>query len=297
MPLIAQFVTDITVLLQQSPVLSYVVVAVLGLCVGSFLNVVIHRLPTIMQQEWHYHCQCLLEPDKANSLTPPNMTLSQPASHCPTCQHRIRWYENIPLLSWLFLKGQCSGCKTPISIRYPLIELLTALLSVLVLWRFGISLTMVAALSLTWCLVALTAIDFDTQLLPDSITLPLAGLGLLVNTQQLFVSPSQAIVGYVVGFLCLWVVFKVYLFFTGKEGMGYGDFKLLAALGAWFGVAMLPLIVLLSSLMGSVIGVVLMRLHGESKPFAFGPYIAMAGFVALLFGKDIMVWYLGTPLQ
>lgn len=287
-------------LLRQLPMLAYVLTAILGLCVGSFLNVVIYRVPRIMELRFRQECQLFLAADQdaptdAPDTSPsvPVMTLSQPASSCPHCHAKIRWYDNIPLISWLALRGRCRRCGASISVRYPLVELATALLSVLVVWQFGVGIQALTGLMLTWVLIALTGIDFDTQLLPDSLTLPLAGLGLFVNAFGVFVSPVQAIFGYVVGFLCLWVVYKLFLLVTGKEGMGYGDFKLLAALGAWLGVAMLPLIVFLSAVVGSIIGVILLKRAGESRPFAFGPFIAIAGMVALLFGQDILQWYLG----
>ena len=287
-------------LLRQLPVLAYALTAILGLCVGSFLNVVIYRLPRMMELRFRQECQLFLAADQDaptdapdTSLSTPMMTLSQPASSCPHCHAKIRWYDNIPLISWLVLRGRCRRCGAPIGVRYPLVELTTALLSVLVVWQFGISIQALTGLMLTWVLIALTGIDFDTQLLPDSLTLPLAGLGLFVNAFGVFAPPVQAIFGYVVGFLCLWVVYKLFLLVTGKEGMGYGDFKLLAALGAWLGVSMLPLIVFLSAVVGSIIGVILLKRAGESRPFAFGPFIAIAGMVALLFGQDILQWYLG----
>lgn len=284
---------DFINLLQQQPLFAMIAVAVLGLCVGSFLNVVIYRTPLMMEQQWKTECQYLLYPEK--SFEPPQpITLSYPASRCPHCGHQIRWYENIPVISWLFLQGKCSDCKNPISFRYPFVEIITAILSVLVVVKFGVTAQALAAFCLTWTLIALTGIDFDTQLLPDRFTLPLAGLGLLVNAYGLFVSPTQAIFGYVIGFLCLWLVYKLFLLLTGKHGMGYGDFKLLAVLGAWLGPMMLPLIIFLSAVIGSIVGVILMKRAGESKPFAFGPYIAMAGMVALLYGGDIMNWYLGS---
>lgn len=285
---------DFIELLRHLPLLAYMLAGILGLCVGSFLNVVIYRVPRIMESRFRQECQLFLAAEVGEPpIAEPVMTLSQPPSSCPKCHTKIRWYDNIPLLSWLLLRGRCRGCGAPISVRYPLVELATALLSVLVVWKFGVSVQALTGLMLTWTLVALTGIDFDTQLLPDSLTLPLAGLGLFVNAFGVFVTPVQAIFGYVIGFLCLWVVYKLFLWITGKEGMGYGDFKLLAALGAWLGVTMLPLIVFLSAVVGSVIGVILLKRAGESRPFAFGPFIAIAGMVALLFGNDMMSWYLG----
>lgn len=268
-------------------------VFIFSLMIGSFLNVVIHRLPIMMEKSFVNECQLYLNPEETAEETK-ELTLSYPASSCPHCNHKIRWYENLPVISWCFLKGKCSSCKKPISIRYPFVEIMTAVCCVLVFLKFGISLQLVFGLGLTYALVALTGIDFDTQLLPDSITLPLAAAGLTANALGLFTSPSMAIWGYVIGFLCLYIVYKLFLLLTGKHGMGYGDFKLLAALGAWMGPTMLPIIVLLSSLLGSIIGIALMKMNdGESKPFAFGPYIAIAGFVVFLYGQPIMAWYLG----
>lgn len=291
-------------LLQESSVLASTFFGLLGLCVGSFLNVVIHRTPLTMQQQWRTGSVELLsdQPDIPKTLTDPIadtvrhdtlITLSKPSSSCPNCQHTIRWYENIPVISWIVLRGKCSSCKNRISMRYPLVELATALLSMLVIHTFGVTLLAIAALIFTWMLIALAGIDFDTQYLPDKLTFPLMGLGLAVNSQSWFVSPTQSIWGLLIGYLCLWIVVKIFYLITKKQGMGQGDFKLLAALGAWLGPLMLPLIVLLSSLLGSIIGAVLMRKHGESRPFAFGPFIAIAGIVALLYGQPIMLWYLG----
>lgn len=285
---------EIVDLWVNTPWLLMVSVAIVGLCVGSFLNVVIYRLPQIMQQEWRHECQLFLNIDTATAEVVEPMTLSRPASSCPACGHRIRWYENIPVLSWVFLRGKCSSCKTGISIRYPLVEIGTMLVSIIVVMAFGPTLTMLAALIFSWVLIALTGIDFDTQLLPDSLTLTLAGLGLAVNSQHLFVSPTQAIWGYVIGFLILWVVYIIFKLVTGKEGMGYGDFKLLAAFGAWLGPLMLPLIILLSSLLGAIIGIILLRVKKENQPFAFGPYLAIAGWIALIWGEPLMAFYLGS---
>lgn len=279
-----------------TPWLAVTLVAFLGLCVGSFLNVVIYRLPRIMESEWRSDCSILLQDQLNPSHTPyifEKMTLSKPASRCSSCAHKIRWYENIPLLSWIVLLGRCSSCGASIGIRYPVVELLTMLASLTVYYVFGPTLQMVCALGLTWALIALTGIDFDTQLLPDRITLPLAAAGLMVNAQSLFVSPTQAIWGYVIGFLVLWVVYILFKIITGKEGMGYGDFKLLAALGAWLGPMQLPLIILLSSLVGAIIGLILLKVRKENQPFAFGPYIAIAGWISLLWGPELVTAYLG----
>lgn len=294
-------------LLQLNLTVALITFTILGLCVGSFLNVVIHRIPLMMQYEWRQECSQFLaqQPDmpqnQAATITSIvakdiPITLSKPASHCPRCTHKIQWYENIPVISWLLLRGRCSHCKTSISLRYPSVELLTALLSGLVIYHFGVSAVGLSALILVWTLIALTGIDFDTQLLPDRLTFPLAGLGLAVNSQGWFVTPTQSIWGLLLGFLSLWIVVKVFYLITKKQGMGQGDFKLLAVLGAWLGPLMLPFIILLSSLLGSVVGIALLKKHGESKPFAFGPYIAIAGIIALLYGNDITSWYLNMYL-
>ncbi|MDN5620705.1 MAG: A24 family peptidase [Psychrobacter sp.] len=295
-----QFIT----LLQDNMTLALVVFGLLGLCVGSFLNVVIYRVPLMMIYGWRQECSQFMteQTDIPAEHAQPIMnivaadqpiTLSRPSSRCPHCAHKIKWYENIPLISWLVLQGRCSDCKAAIGLRYPLVELTTALLSALVIYKFGVDAAGLSALILVWTLIALTGIDFDTQLLPDRLTFPLAGLGLAVNSQSWFVSPTQSIWGLVLGFLSLWIVVKVFYLITKKHGMGQGDFKLLAVLGAWLGPMMLPLIILLSSLLGSIVGIILMKKQGESRPFAFGPYIAIAGIVALLYGADIVSWYLG----
>ena len=276
----------------QSPVALYLFIAILSLCIGSFLNVVILRTVAIMQQEWQQECQLLLNPDTP-IIAQQKLSLSHPASHCPKCQTAIRWYHNIPLLSWLLLRGKCYRCQTAISIRYPLIELLTMLCSLCVVAVFGPTLQMLAGLFFTWMLITLTFIDFDSQLLPDRFTLILAAVGLALNTENLFTTPSLAIWGYVIGFLSLWVVYYGFKLVTGKEGMGYGDFKLLAALGAWLGPLMLPLVILLSSVLGVIIGIILLKIRKENQAFAFGPYIAIAGWIALLWGAPIMELYLG----
>ena len=289
--------------LQDNMSVALVVFGLLGLCVGSFLNVVIHRVPLMMYHAWRQECsefmaqQADINPEQADLLTQTvakdtPITLSRPASRCPHCAHKIKWYENIPLVSWLVLRGRCSDCKAAIGVRYPIVELITALLSALVIYHFGVNAPGLSALVLVWTLIALTGIDFDTQLLPDRLTFPLAGLGLAVNSQSWFVSPTESIWGLLLGFLSLWVVVKIFYLITKKHGMGQGDFKLLAVMGAWLGPMMLPLIILLSSLLGSIVGIILMRKQGESKPFAFGPYIAIAGIIALLYGSDIINWYL-----
>ena len=278
--------------LIENPTALYIVVGLFSLCIGSFLNVVIYRTPKMMDQEWRAECQFLLHPEQA-IIDETKITLSKPDSTCPKCQTLIRWYQNIPVISWILLKGKCGSCHNPISFRYPFIELLTAFASILVVAVFGPTWQMLAGLVFTWVLITLTFIDFDTQLLPDRYTLTLAGLGLALNSFGFFTTPTSAIWGYVLGFLALWIVYYVFKIVTGKEGMGYGDFKLLAALGAWMGPLMLPLIVLLSSLVGAIIGIILMKVRKENQPFAFGPYLAIAGWIAFLWGEKIMQLYLG----
>lgn len=276
----------------QNPTALYVAVGLLSLCIGSFLNVVIYRTPKMMEQEWYHECQILLHPEQP-IIDETKLTLSKPASTCPKCQSTIRWYQNIPVISWLALRGKCGSCQNRISIRYPLIELLTMSCSLIVVAVFGATIQMLFGLVLTWALITLTFIDFDTQLLPDRFTLPLAALGLGINSFVIYTSAASAIWGYLIGFLCLWIVYYIFKLITGKEGMGYGDFKLLAALGAWMGPMMLPLIILLSSITGAVIGIILIKIRGENQPFAFGPYIAIAGWIAFLWGDQIMKVYLG----
>ena len=264
----------------------------LGVCVGSFLNVVIHRLPKMMEREWELQCAELRgeSPSTAEMLT-----LAKPRSRCPACGHQISALENIPIISYLLLRGKCSGCSTPISLRYPLIEAATGLLSAYVAWHFGPTLQTTGALLLIWALIALTAIDFDTQLLPDSITLPLLWIGLAFNLASIYADLPSAVLGAMIGYLSLWSVFWAFKLATGKEGMGYGDFKLLAALGAWLGWQMLPAIILLSSVVGAVVGIslIVVARRGRHVPIPFGPYLAAAGIIALLWGAQITRGYLG----
>ncbi|QIO07050.1 prepilin peptidase [Acinetobacter shaoyimingii] len=283
---------ELTALFIEYPIYLYITVGIISLCIGSFLNVVIYRTPKMMEQEWKQDCQMLLHPEQA-IIDESKITLSKPDSSCPKCKQPIRWYQNIPVISWLALRGKCGSCKNPISIRYPLIELLTAICSLIVVWVYGPTLQAFFGVILTWVLIALTFIDFDTQLLPDRYTLPLAALGLGINSYAIYTTPTSAIWGYIIGFLCLWIVYYLFKIITGKEGMGYGDFKLLAALGAWMGPMLLPLIILLSSCVGAMIGIILLKVKKENQPFAFGPYIAIAGWIAFLWGDQIMKAYLG----
>ncbi len=266
--------------------------ALLGLLVGSFLNVLIYRLPLMMQREWRQQAREYL------ALTPEaegaRFNLLLPASACPHCGHRIRAWENIPLLSWLLLRGRCSGCGSAISVRYPLVEIGCALLSAFTAWQFGFGLQAGAMLLLVWGLLAMSLIDADHQLLPDSLVLPLLWLGLICNSFALFVPLESALWGAIFGYLSLWVVYWLFKIVTGKEGMGYGDFKLLAMIGAWGGWQVLPLTILLSSLVGAILGSILLRLRDADSgtPIPFGPYLAIAGWIALIWGEQIIAGYL-----
>jgi leader peptidase (prepilin peptidase)/N-methyltransferase len=277
------------------PAVFVLTAGLLGLVVGSFLNVVIHRLPIMMERDWAAQCAELRAED------PPvfePLTLARPRSRCPQCGHPISALENIPVISWLLLRGRCKGCAAPISFRYPLIEALTGLLFAFAAWHFGFTAAGLGALIFVAALIALTAIDFDTQLLPDDITLPLLWLGLAFNAFGVYTDLKSAVFGAIAGYLSLWSVYWMFKLFTGKEGMGYGDFKLLAALGAWLGWQMLPLAILLSSFVGAVVGLALMVVarHGRNVPIPFGPYLAAAGAIALIWGKPLTHAYLGTTL-
>jgi len=272
--------------------------------VGSFLNVVIHRLPRMMQRDWNEQAIMVLEDanleDCAKKLrdehdSPVRYNLIVPRSSCPKCGHRIRALENIPIVSYLVLRGRCAGCKTPISLRYPVIEAISGVAAGYIAWHFGFGLAAFSTMVFAWSLIALTVIDIDTQLLPDSITLPLLWIGLLANTSSTFVSLNEAVLGAVAGYLALWSVYWLFKLATGKEGMGFGDFKLLAAIGAWLGWKLLPLVILLSSFVGAAIGILLIafRSHGRSTPIPFGPYLAAAGLIAILWGAEINAIYLG----
>jgi leader peptidase (prepilin peptidase)/N-methyltransferase len=279
-------------LFQTSPLALISGVFILGLLVGSFLNVVIYRLPIMMQNSWKQECAALENRELEEQAV---FNLNTPRSACPHCGHKITALENIPIVSYLFLGGKCSECKTHISLRYPIIEFLTGVLSAVVAYHFGFSFACLAALLLTWALVALTFIDVDHQLLPDSITLPLVWFGLFFNLSNTFTSLEVSVIGAMAGYLSLWLVYHGFRLATGKEGMGYGDFKLLAALGAWLGWTYLPVIILLSSVVGAVIGIGLMlfKQHQREQPIPFGPYLAAAGWIALIWGESINRAYLG----
>ncbi|MDO9617876.1 MAG: A24 family peptidase [Pseudomonas sp.] len=264
----------------------------LGLLIGSFLNVVVYRLPKIMQRDWRSQAREILDlPAEPQTAT---FNLILPNSSCPHCAHEIKPWENIPVISYLFLRGKCSSCKTHISLRYPLVELACGLLSAFIAWHFGFTWQAGAMLLLTWGLLAMSLIDADHQLLPDSLVLPLLWLGLIANSFGLFTSLEDALWGAIAGYLSLWSVYWLFKLVTGKEGMGYGDFKLLAMLGAWGGWQVLPLTILLSSLVGAVLGLIMLRLRNAetSTPIPFGPYLAIAGWIALLWGEQITSSYL-----
>lgn len=279
-------------LLASSPLAFTLCTLVLGLLVGSFLNVVVYRLPKMMLRDWKVQAREVLElPAEPQTET---FNLILPHSRCPHCAHKIRAWENLPVVSYLFLGGKCSSCKAPISKRYPLVELACGLMSAFVAWHFGFGWQAGAVLLLSWGLLSMSLIDADHQLLPDAIVLPLLWLGLIVNAFGLFASLTDALWGAVFGYLALWCVFWLFKLITGKEGMGYGDFKLLAMLGAWGGWQILPLTILLSSIVGAVLGLILLRMRNveTSTPIPFGPYLAIAGWIALLWGDQITTSYL-----
>ena len=301
--------------LNNNAVFFYGVVAFLGLFVGSFLNVVIYRLPVMMQNEWKEAMDAMAAEEAAAALqsngtdnsvehgmasTPTDtkepFNLSVPRSRCPNCNNLITWWQNIPVVSYVMLGGKCHQCKTPISARYPIIELVTMLLSLVVAWHFGPGIQCVLGIITTWFLVAMSMIDFDHQLLPDSLTLPLMWIGLLASLLPVFTDVRSAVIGAAAGYLVLWLVFQMFKLITGKEGMGYGDFKLLAAFGALLGWQQLPIIILLSSLVGAIVGITLIVISGRDKniPIPFGPYLAAAGWIAMLWGDKLVNAYLGT---
>jgi len=276
---------------MPDPLIATFAALVVGLFIGSFLNVVIHRLPKMMERDWQAQAAELRGEPPAET---PRYNLAVPRSACPACGHPIAAWENVPVVSWLVLRGKCSACKSPISARYPVVEIVAGLLAAYAIWRYGLTAKGVAACGLLWALVALTAIDVDTQLLPDQITMPLLWAGLLVNVWDVFVPLRTAVIGAIAGYLSLWAVYWLFKLIRGKEGMGYGDFKLLAALGAWLGWQMLMPIVLLSSVVGAIIGIALIVAKGRDHnvPLAFGPYLAIAGAIALFWGPAMVAAYL-----
>ena len=285
---------DLILTFQENNSFFLTVIGILGLFIGSFLNVVIYRFPKMLQRGWRQECTVFLELEESTNQSEDVFNLSLPASHCPVCKTPVRAIDNIPVLSYLFLRGRCRHCKTSISIRYPLVEIITAGLSLIVAMHFGFSLQTVIALIFVWSFVCLTMIDFDTQLLPDNITLPLIWLALFASLFNLFVSPATAIIGALAGYLSLWSVYWLFKLATGKEGMGHGDFKLLAAIGALLGWQLLPLVIMLSAFVGALVGLTLIIIKGRDKsiPIPFGPYLCSAGFIALIWGDSLNQLYL-----
>lgn len=289
---------------QSAPIFIAVVFA-FALIVGSFLNVVIYRLPVMMEREWREQCEELRKTPPEREAPTGRFDLIVPRSHCPACGQPIKAWQNIPVISYLLLSGRCAHCKESISARYPMVEMLTAVLAAFCAWRFGPGWEAVMAVFMTLALVPVSMIDADTQLIPDSIVLPLMWVGLVMSlfhpvagSDVLFIPPKDAIVGAVAGYLSLWTVYQLFKLVTGKEGMGYGDFKLLAALGAWLGWQQLPLIILMSAVVGAIVGISLMafRKHDRSIPIPFGPYLAAAGWITMLWGNDIKNAYLDLML-
>jgi len=282
-----------------------VVSILLGIIVGSFLNVVILRLPVVLERNWRRQCRELLEsPPKpphssgnaSISMTDESFNLMVPRSRCPNCAHTLSLFENIPLISYLLLRGRCSVCRAPISPRYPLVELLSGVMAGVVAWQVGFSLHAVGALLFGWALITLAVIDLDRRQLPDEITLPFLWVGLGFNLFGVFASVEDGVIGAILGYGILWSVYRLFRFATGKEGMGYGDFKLLAMIGAWLGWQALPATILLSSIIGALVGIglILLRGHDRNIPIPFGPYLAIAAWIALLWGDNITEWYLGV---
>lgn len=292
-------------LFMESAPLFIAVVFAFCLVIGSFLNVVIHRLPIMMEREWREQCEEFTKTPPEHKIPDGRFDLVVPRSHCPSCGQLIKAWQNIPVVSYLFLGGKCANCKHSISARYPVVEMMTAMLAALCAWRFGAGWEAIMAIIMTLALVPVAMIDADTQLIPDSIILPLMWLGLamslyhpMTGAETLFIAPQDAIIGAMAGYLSLWSIYWLFKLVTGKEGMGYGDFKLLAALGAWLGWQQLPMIILMSAAVGAVIGISLMvfRKHERSVPIPFGPYLAAAGWISMMWGETIRTTYLDTML-
>jgi len=299
--------TELITIFNQNPWLFIAISFVFAAIIGSFLNVVVHRLPVMMKRDWQQECNHYLAQYKPSIFSKHRTTLNAaidefpaqynlllPGSACPKCKAKINPVHNLPLVGWLIVRGKCAACQHSISARYPLVELITASSVAFLAWHFGPSLAFVFATILTFALIVLTGIDLDEMLLPDQITLPLLWLGLLLNLSGTFTSLPDALIGAAAGYLSLWSVFWAFKLLTGKEGMGYGDFKLLAVFGAWFGWQVLPLVILLSSLVGAIVGLTLMALKrlDHNNPIPFGPYIAAAGWIAMIWGESITQWYL-----
>jgi len=290
---------------NESVLMFIAVVFAFGLVIGSFLNVVIYRLPIMMEREWREHCEELAAAPLTHKLPDGRFDLVVPRSHCPSCGTPIRALQNIPVISYLILGGRCANCKGSISARYPIVELVTAVLAAICAWRFGVGPEALMAVFMTFALVPIFMIDADTQFIPDAIVLPLLWTGLVMSlfhpvsgAETLFIAPKDAILGSIAGYLSLWSVYQAFKLLTGKEGMGYGDFKLLAALGAWLGWQALPMIILMSAIVGATVGLTLMALkrHERSVPMPFGPYLAAAGWVTMLWGDIIAKMYLDSMI-
>ena len=291
---------QVVTVFETMPMFFFICIGLLSLSVGSFLNVVVYRLPKMLEREWYGECREFLSEEISDTpVNPlPKITLSKPDSTCPKCNHKIRFYENIPVLSWLVLRGKCSQCHNAISTRYPLVELFTGVLGVVIAGIYGVSTFTIFMLILTWGLIALTLIDLDHMLLPDQIVLPLLWLGLLFNLNAGFVSLNEAVIGAVVGYMSLYGICWLFKLLTGKEGMGHGDFKLFALFGAWIGWQLLPLLILMASSLGATVGISLMLFKGHKREQAipFGPYLALAGWVTIVWGEGIWAWYLSAIL-
>ncbi|MEE9310550.1 MAG: A24 family peptidase [Cocleimonas sp.] len=283
---------ELVSLFKENSAFFLMVVGLFSLLVGSFLNAAIYRIPIMLQREWREECEELFggEADEVEHATGKEFNLFIPRSQCPTCGHMITALENIPVISYLFLGGKCSSCKTKISIQYPVIEIFTAALSVFIAWKFGVAWQTLAALVFTWALITMSLIDAKTMLLPDNLTLPLMWLGIAVNYQGLFVDLQSSVLGAMIGYLSLWTLFQVFKLITGKEGMGYGDFKILAAIGAWGGWQILPFTIFAASLLGAVFGIawMLIQRQKESQPIPFGPWLALAGFVGFIWRDEVI---------
>lgn len=285
--------------LQMYPVAFVIFMAILGLIVGSFLNVVIYRLPRMMEREWRTQCKELLNLQDKPEEIHESFNLVIPRSRCPQCNHKISALDNIPVISYLLLKGKCRICNSSISLHYPLVEMISGILTAYIAWYFGYSVQTLFAVPLTWALICLCMIDIDRQILPDDITLPFLWLGLACNMSGVFTDVYSSLIGAMAGYGVLWSMFIAFKLATGKEGMGYGDFKLFAMLGAWLGWQMLPLIILLSSMLGAVIGIslILFRKHDKNIPIPFGPYLVISGWIAMIWGDAIIAayWSWGLP--
>ncbi|MGB1311469.1 MAG: prepilin peptidase [Leucothrix sp.] len=280
-------------LLEQHPILLISIVGFFSLLIGSFLNAAIYRIPVMLQREWDAECLEHINADNPDYIAKETerFNLFMPRSACPTCNHPISSLENIPVISYLLLKGKCKGCKTPISLQYPVIEITTALLSMFIAWRFGYGWQMLGMLLFAWSLIALGMIDLNTMLLPDSLTLPLMWLGLLINYFSTYIDLHSAVLGAIVGYLSLWSVYQLFKLVTGKDGMGYGDFKILAAIGAWGGWQIIPFTIFASACLGAVIGIIVMKFKKQenSQPIPYGPWLALAGLISVIWREEIII--------